>query len=67
MTCVTTAVLKIVRVMKMLNRSMKEKKSCKCDIFDYRYSQKSHMIRHAASVQEGKKPFNVKFARRAVL
>ena len=66
MTFVTTAVLKRVTVIEMLNRSMKEK-TLKCGNCDYRHSQKSHMIRHAASVHERKKPFNVKFATRTVL
>ena len=64
MTFVTTAVLKRVTVIEMLNRSMKEK-TLKCGNWDYRHSQK--MIRHAASVHERKKPSNVKFATRTVL
>ena len=34
-----------------------EKKPFKCDICDYRCSQKSNMNKHVASVHEGKKPF----------
>jgi KRAB domain-containing zinc finger protein len=34
-----------------------EEKPIKCDICDYRFSQKSQMKRHVASVHEEEKPF----------